>query len=118
MSPPWAKWTSEAGWPASTARRWSPEAPKEPEKSTPSPSGGGLEAGLEGLVVDGLRGGVGDDVDAAARARARAVVAGAASGGKDGEQKYEKGGRESRREASSPGCHRRCVSHEKDSFLF
>ena len=38
MSPPCAKWTSEAGWPASTARRWSPEAPKEPEKLTPSPA--------------------------------------------------------------------------------
>ena len=39
MSPPWAKWTTEAGWPASTARLWSPEAPKELLKLTPAPSG-------------------------------------------------------------------------------
>ena len=38
MSPPWAKWTTEAGWPASTARLWSPEAPKELLKLTSAPS--------------------------------------------------------------------------------
>ena len=39
MSPAWAKWTTEAGWPATTARLWSPEAPKELLKLTPAPSG-------------------------------------------------------------------------------
>src|SRR4249920_1271884 len=38
MSPAWAKWTTEAGWPATTARLWSPEAPKELLKLTPSPA--------------------------------------------------------------------------------
>ena len=38
MSPAWAKWTTEAGWPATTARLWSPEAPNELLKLTPLPS--------------------------------------------------------------------------------
>ena len=38
MSPPWAKWTTEAGCPASTARLWSPEAPNELVKLTPEPA--------------------------------------------------------------------------------
>jgi hypothetical protein len=39
MSLPVEKWTIEAGWPAATARLWSPEAPKESLKLTPLPSG-------------------------------------------------------------------------------
>jgi hypothetical protein len=38
MSPAWEKWTTEAGWPATTARLWSPEAPKELLKLTPLPA--------------------------------------------------------------------------------
>ena len=44
MSGSSGRWTKSAGWPASTARDWSPEAPNEFENSTPSPSGGLLEA--------------------------------------------------------------------------
>ncbi len=40
-----AKWTRSAGWPASTARDWSPEAPNEFEKSTSAPSGVSLKPG-------------------------------------------------------------------------
>ncbi len=57
--------------------------------------GGLFEGRLQGFLVDGFRGGVADDVEAAAaRAGARgggAVVA-AAARNEDGEQKYEKGG--------------------------
>ena len=38
MSPAWEKWTTDAGWPATTARLWSPEAPKELLKLMPLPS--------------------------------------------------------------------------------
>ncbi len=38
MSPPTEKWTTDAGWPAATARLWSPEAPKELLKLTPEPA--------------------------------------------------------------------------------
>src|SRR6478735_2917382 len=37
MSPACEKWTIEAGWPATTARLWSPEAPNELLKLTPLP---------------------------------------------------------------------------------
>src|SRR4051794_9081863 len=45
MSPAWEKWTIEAGWPDSTARLWSPEAPNELLNETPLPSDVFLNAG-------------------------------------------------------------------------
>ncbi len=45
MSLPVEKWTIEAGWPATTARLWSPEAPKESLKLTPLPCGVFSKAG-------------------------------------------------------------------------
>ena len=68
MSPAWAKWTTDAGWPATTARLWSPEAPKELLKLTPAPFGRFFEGRLEGFGVDGFRGGVADHVELAAAA--------------------------------------------------
>ena len=44
------KWTTSAGWPASTARDWSPEEPNEFENSTPSPSGVALNPGSRSPV--------------------------------------------------------------------
>ena len=44
------KWTTSAGWPASTARDWSPEEPNEFENSTPSPSEVSLNPGWRSPV--------------------------------------------------------------------
>ena len=104
MSPAWEKWTTEAGWPATTARLWSPEAPKELLKLTSAPGRGRFEAGLEGFLVDGFGGRVADHVELAAARRARArVAAAAAAGHRQGDQR-EQGGHEAQIRSSSCPC--------------
>ena len=76
MSLPIEKWTTSAGWPAATARLWSPEAPNELVKLAPDPAEGLLEGRLEAFFVDGLGGGVADDGDLFAAGRAAASAAG------------------------------------------
>ncbi len=46
MSGSIGRWTNPAGWPASTARDWSPDEPNDAENSTPSPSGVAWNAGI------------------------------------------------------------------------
>src|SRR5690349_14121431 len=47
------KWTTSAGWPDSTARDWSPEAPNEVEKWEPLPCEVFWKAGISPLVYAG-----------------------------------------------------------------
>ena len=96
------KWTTSAGWPASTARDWSPEAPNEFENSTPSPSEVVAEAGLEVVLVDLLRGRVGDEVDRAAGAAAVESIGPAARGDSERERAGEGGDGEQPGTAAGP----------------
>ena len=105
MSPAWAKWTTEAGWPASTARLWSPEAPNELLKLTPLPAAGLFEGRLQVFLVDGFGSGVADDVELAAarRARLESSSATATTSDENCDEQREKYGHGGRLNASPPG---------------
>ena len=119
MSPPWAKWTTDAALAGLDRAALVAGGAEGVAEGDACALRGFLEGRARGFGVDGFRGGVADDVELAAAgpppARAGAVVTAAATGGEDGDEQGEKRDREADLHAAPPGS--ASVPHRIGSFL-